>query len=310
MKIVFLDAATLGEDANFSELEELGTLVSYPLTDASDVKPRIKDTNVIIVNKVKIGKEEIDSAKNLKLICVAATGTNNVDEEYAKKAGIPVKNVVNYSTESVAQITFGSLLALVNGTNYFDSVVKDGSYSKSNHFTDTGRSFFELKGKNFGIIGMGNIGKRVAAIASSFGCNVFYYSTGGVAHYKKYPSVGLSELIAKSDIISIHAPLNEKTQNLISLKELKAMKTSALLINMGRGGIVNEKELAQALNYGLIAGAVIDVYQDEPIPEGHPYLSLKNPEKIVLTPHIGWASIEARKLLIEKLVQNIKSVCK
>lgn len=308
MKIVFLDAATLGEDANFSQLEELGTIVNYSLTDASDIKSRIKDAHVIITNKVKIGKEEIDSAQNLKLICVAATGTNNIDNEYATKKGIPVKNVTNYSTDSVAQITFGSLLTLINNSIYFDSIVKSGNYSKNGHFTDTGRSFFELKGKNFGIIGMGNIGKRVAAIASAFGCNVSYYTTGGVAHCKEYPSVSLSELLAKSDIISIHSPLNEKTQNLISLKELKAMKTSAILINMGRGGIVNEKELAQALNYDLIAGAVIDVYEDEPIPERHPYLSLKNPEKIVLTPHIGWASIEARKLLIEKLAQNIKSI--
>lgn len=199
-------------------------------------------------------------------------------------------------------------MALINSTIYFDSVVKNGSYSKNGHFTDTGRAFFELKGKNFGVIGMGNIGKKVATIASAFGCNVFYYSTGGVAHCKDYPSVCLSELIAKSDIISIHSPLNEKTKNLISLKELKAMKTSALLVNMGRGGIVNENDLAQALNFGLIAGAVTDVYEDEPIPEGHPYLTLKNPEKMVLTPHIGWASIEARKLLIEKLAENILSL--
>lgn len=308
MKIVFLDASTLGEDANFAQLEELGTLVCYSLTEPNDVKSRIKDAHVVIVNKVKLGKEEIDCAKKLKLICVAATGTNNIDGEYAKQAGIPVKNVVNYSTDSVAQITFGSLLTLINNNIYFDSIVKNGNYSKNGHFTDTGRTFFELKGKNFGIIGMGNIGKKVASIASAFGCNVSYYSTGGVAHCKEYPSVCLSELLAKSDIISIHSPLNDKTKNLISLKELKAMKTSAILINMGRGGIVNEKELAQALNFGLIAGAVIDVYEDEPIPEDHPYLTLKNPEKMVLTPHIGWASIEARKLLIEKLVQNIKSI--
>ncbi len=308
MKIVFLDAATLGEDANFSQLEELGAFVSYSLTQPCDVKSRIKDAHVVIVNKVKIGKEEIDYAKNLKLICVAATGTNNIDSEYAKEAGVVVKNVANYSTDSVAQITFGSLLTLINNNIYFDSIVKSGNYSKNGHFTDTGRTFFELKGKNFGIIGMGNIGKKVATIASAFGCNVSYYSTGGVAHCKEYPSVCLSELLAKSDIISIHSPLNEKTKNLISLKEFKAMKTSAIVVNMGRGGIVNEKELAQALNFGLIAGAVIDVYEDEPIPEGHPYLSLKNPEKIILTPHIGWASIEARKLLIEKLVQNIKSI--
>jgi glycerate dehydrogenase len=198
-------------------------------------------------------------------------------------------------------------LSLICSIGYYDNVVKSGAYSQSQFFTDSGRSFQELKGKCFGIIGMGNIGKRVASIASSFGCKVYYYSTNGIAHCKDYPSVSLEELLQKSDVISIHSPLNEKTKNLISLKEMKEMKTSAVLINMGRGGIVNESDLVQSLNFGLIAGAVIDVYEDEPIKSDHPYMKIKDKEKVILTPHIGWASIEARKVLVDKLAENIKS---
>lgn len=308
MKIVFLDAATLGNDIDLSPIEKLGVLTSYDNSLKDQVKSRIKDADVVIVNKINLGAEEFEVAPNLKLVCVAATGTNNIDMASANKAGIKVMNVVDYSTESVAQVTFASLLSLICSIGYYDNVVKSGAYSQSQFFTDSGRSFQELKGKCFGIIGMGNIGKRVASIASSFGCKVYYYSTNGIAHCKDYPSVSLEELLQKSDVISIHSPLNEKTKNLISLKEMKEMKTSAVLINMGRGGIVNESDLVQSLNFGLIAGAVIDVYEDEPIKSNHPYMKIKDKEKVILTPHIGWASIEARKVLVDKLAENIKSV--
>ncbi|MGE0091235.1 MAG: D-2-hydroxyacid dehydrogenase [Bacteroidales bacterium] len=307
MKIVFLDAATLGNDIDLSPIEKLGVLTSYDNSLKDQVKSRIKDADVVIVNKINLGAEEFEAAPNLKLVCVAATGTNNIDMASANKAGIKVMNVVDYSTESVAQVTFASLLSLICSIGYYDNVVKSGAYSQSQFFTDSGRSFQELKGKCFGIIGMGNIGKRVASIASSFGCKVYYYSTNGIAHCKDYPSVSLEELLQKSDVISIHSPLNEKTKNLISLKEMKEMKTSAVLINMGRGGIVNESDLVQSLNFGLIAGAVIDVYEDEPIKSDHPYMKIKDMEKVILTPHIGWASIEARKVLVDKLAENIKS---
>ncbi|MGE4413886.1 MAG: D-2-hydroxyacid dehydrogenase [Bacteroidales bacterium] len=307
MKIVFLDAATLGNDIDLSPIEKLGVLTSYDNSLKDQVKSRIKDADVVIVNKINLGAEEFEAAPNLKLVCVAATGTNNIDMASANKAGIKVMNVVDYSTESVAQVTFASLLSLICSIGYYDNVVKSGAYSQSQFFTDSGRSFQELKGKCFGIIGMGNIGKRVASIASSFGCKVYYYSTNGIAHCKDYPSVSLEELLQKSDVISIHSPLNEKTKNLISLKEMKEMKTSAVLINMGRGGIVNESDLVQSLNFGLIAGAVIDVYEDEPIKSDHPYMKIKDKEKVILTPHIGWASIEARKVLVDKLAENIKS---
>jgi glycerate dehydrogenase len=307
MKIVFLDASTMGDDVSLAPLETMGKLVCYPLTDPDLVPQRISDADVVIVNKIKIGKREIDSAPSLRLICVAATGINNIDSEYAHSRGIPVMNVADYSTESVAQVTFASLLSFINRICYFDNVVKSGNYSSSPHFTDTGKSFYELKGKKFGIIGMGNIGKRVASIAESFGCDVSYFSTGGKAHYRKYPAVSLNELLAKCDIISIHAPLNERTRDLITLSELKEMKPSGIIMNMGRGGIVNENDLARALDFGLIAGAVVDVYEEEPIPKDHPYLQVKESEKLVLTPHIGWASQEARRVLVQKLADNIKS---
>ncbi len=308
MKIAFLDAATMGTDISLSPIEELGQLKCYDTTLPEQREERIKDADVVIVNKVVMDKATIDAAPSLKLICVAATGTNNVDIPYAASKGIPVKNAVAYSTESVVQITFTHILALLSNSHYFDNHVKNGDYSKSINFTNTEKTFAEISGMNFGIIGMGTIGRRVAEIAELFGANVSYYSTNGVAHNKKYPSVSLNELLAKSDIISIHAPLNEKTQNLITLEELKKMKTSAIIVNMGRGGIINEEDLAKAIDYDLIAGAAVDVYVQEPIPSDHPYLKIKKSEKILLSPHIGWASKEARMLLVEKIAANIKSI--
>jgi glycerate dehydrogenase len=310
MKIVFLDSATLGESISYKLLEELGELVLWSHSFPEDIAERVKEADVVIVNKVRMFAEQIDSAPNLRLICVAATGTNNVDIPYANSKGIQVKNVVGYSTDSVAQITFGSLLALMNHSAYFDNCVKSGEYSKSLHFTDTGRSFTEIAGKRFGIIGMGTIGKRVAAIATAFGAKVSYYSTGGSAHCSDYPSVSLNELLSESDIISIHAPLSDKTNNLISLEQLKMMKQSGIIMNMGRGGIINEADLAIALDSGIIAGAATDVFVQEPVPADHPYLKVKNRERLILTPHIGWAGENAKNVLIKGIAENIKSALK
>jgi len=247
----------------------------------------------------------MDRLPELKLICVAATGVNNIDVVYAKERGIVVRNAVGYSTESVAQITFGSLLSLINSSIYFDNVVKSGEYSDGNSFTDTGRSFFELNGKKFGIIGMGAIGKRVAEIATAFGADVCYYSTNGIAHNSDYPCVSLEDMLRECDIISVHAPLNEKTNNLISMRELKMSKPNSIFVNMGRGGIINEADLAEALDNDIIGGAVVDVFSREPLPIDHPYMSLNNKDKILMTPHVGWASIEARKRLITIIAKNI-----
>lgn len=306
MKIVFLDADTIGSDVSLAPIESKGELVVYPRTPQELVDERIAGFDVVITNKVQIRKEHIDKAPSLKLVCVAATGTNNVDVEYAESKGIPVRNVAGYSTESVSQVTFMHILNLVGKGMYFDNFIKSGEYTRQGLFTDVSNPFFELKGKTLGIVAMGNIGSRVAQIASVFGMKVVYYSTSGTSHCTDYPSLPLDELLAVSDVVSIHAPLNPKTANLITHDMMKLMKREAYLVNMGRGGIVNEKELVDALNDGLIAGAALDVFEREPIGEEHPYMKdLKDPSKLIMSPHIAWASREARKLLIEKLANNI-----
>lgn len=304
-KIVFLDSDTLGTDVSLAPISEHGELVTYPYTKPEEVFDRIKECEVLIVNKVYIGKEQIDAAPNLKLICVAATGVNNVDLEYAADKEIPVRNVAGYSTESVAQITLSMVLSLVGNLSYFDKTVKSGVYSNGLSFTDVTVPFWELKGKKYGIIGLGNIGKRVAELATAFGMEVFYSPTSGVVHSDTYKALYLDELLSTCDIVSIHAPLNERTNNLLTYDKIKLMKPNSYLINLGRGGIVNEADLVQALNDNLIAGAGIDVFVKEPLPIESPYFNIKDNSKIILSPHIGWASREARESLIEKLAANI-----
>lgn len=305
LKIVFLDTNTLGNDISFEPITSLGDYKGYEETPAELVKERIQECNVLIINKIKVTKEVIDAAPNLKLICEAATGTDNIDIPYAKSKGIEVKNAVNYSTESVAQTTFMHILNLVGKADYFDNHVKSGEYSRGNCFTDVTNPFFELKGKHLGIIGLGNIGSRVAQIGEVFGMRVSYYPTSGIAHNDKYPALSLDELLASCDIISIHAPKNERTNNLITYDKLSLMKKEGYIINMGRGGIINEEDLSRALNEDIIAGAAVDVFVNEPFKQDHPYLSVKK-NKLRFTPHIGWASKEARKLLVEKIAHNIK----
>jgi len=308
MKIVFLDSATVGDDVSLLSIEALGELTKWPVTLPDQIRERVAEAEVIITNKVMVDRFAIDSAPQLRLICVAATGTNNVDIAYASEKGIPVKNVVGYSTDSVLQVTFTMILGLIGKLNYFDSYVKDGSYSKGNIYTNVRETFNEISGKRFGIIGMGNIGRRVASVAGLFGADVSYYSTSGTNHCGEYPSVSLKKLLSESDIVSIHAPLNEQTNNLIALEQLRWMKKSSLIINLGRGGIVNEHDLAFAVDQGIIAGAGVDVYVNEPFEQDHPYLRIKNKDKILLTPHIGWASVEARKRLVDIIASNIASL--
>ena len=304
MKIVFLDAATMG-DVSFEPFERLGDFVKYENSTPQEARERVRDIDVLLINKVLVDKELIDSAPNLKLICIAATGVNNIDVEYAASKGIPVRNVAGYSTDSVVQSTFMHILSLVGGGRYFDESVKSGSYSRSGMFTDPNWNWWELTGKTIGIIGMGNIGKKVAHIAETFGMKVCYYSTSGTAHCKDYPCLPLDELLAQSDIVSIHAPLNEKTKNLIGAAQLAMMKPTAYLVNMGRGAIVVEADLANAVDEGVIAGAGLDVFVTEPIPEDHPYLKMRHPERMTLAPHVAWASMEARKRLISMMADNI-----
>lgn len=305
INITILDTSTLGEVKALEKIAALGTFTSYELTDPDQRIERLQGQHVAIVNKAIIDKEIMDACPDLKLICISATGMNNVDLDYAAKKGIVVKNVAGYSTHSVAQITFSMLFYLLAKLPYFDNYVKSGEYAKSPIFTNHGRSFCELNGKQFGIVGLGTIGKRVAEIATAFGAKVVYFSTSGSNLNGPYPHLEFDQLLQTSDIISIHCPLNEKTDNLFGYEALKQMKKSAVLLNAGRGKIVNEKELAQALNDNLIAGAGLDVLEFEPIKADNPLLSITDPEKLFITPHIAWISQEAREELVEGVYKNI-----
>lgn len=305
MKIVFLDAATMG-NVSFEPFERLGEFISYPASTPEQARERVADADVVMINKVLVNKELIDAAPALKLVCVAATGVNNIDVDYAASKGIPVRNVAGYSTDSVAQSTFMHILSLAGGAPYFDESVKSGSYSRSGMFTDPNWNWTELAGKTIGIIGMGNIGRKVAAIAQAFGMDVCYYSTSGTAHCKDYPCLPLDELLKVSDVVSVHAPLNERTLDLLGAKEFAMMKPTAYVVNAGRGAIIVEKDLADAVDNGVIAGAGIDVFVQEPIPEDHPYLKMKHPERMRLTPHVAWASVEARNRLVAMMADNVR----
>ncbi|HEY5498762.1 MAG TPA: D-2-hydroxyacid dehydrogenase [Bacteroidales bacterium] len=305
MKIVFLDAYSIG-NADMSALAALGDYTSFDSTAPEQVVSRCAEAYIVITNKVKLMQPELEALTNLKLICIAATGMNNVDLKVAAEKGIAVKNVADYSTESVAEQTFSLVLGLIHQTHYYDQYVKSGEYSLSGRFTHHGRPFFEIKGKKWGIIGMGHIGQRVAEIATAFGAEVSYYSTSGKNLNAGYTHKKLEDLLAESDIISIHAPLNEQTQYLIDSKKLCLLKPGAYLINVGRGGIVNETDLAKALQENRLAGAGMDVFEQEPLSINNPLLSPDIKEKLLMAPHVAWASVEARQRLVDTMVEQIK----
>ena len=306
MKIAFLDVATVGEVPNKDEIKKLGEYVEYPVTAPEQRIERLADVDVAIVNKVVIDRDVMSACPNLKLICVAATGTNNIDLACATEKHILVRNVAGYSTDSVAQVTFALILELITRTHYYNEYIFSGKYSSSNLFTHFGTPFRELSGKQFGIIGLGAIGKRVATVAEAFGAHVSYYSASGNRQNVPYPCLGLEDLLRNADIVSVHAPLNDRTENLIGSRQLALMKPTALLVNVGRGGIVDETALAEALDTDVIAGAGLDVYAREPLSANHPLLSVRKKEKLLLLPHIAWASVEARTTLIHRIAENIK----
>jgi lactate dehydrogenase-like 2-hydroxyacid dehydrogenase len=304
--IAFLDKKTIGKVDNLKYLSKLGNLETFESTEPDQVVERCRGKEVVIVNKVEMTGAILKQLPELKLICVAATGMNNVDLNYAGNNGIEVKNVAGYSTDSVAQLTFTMLLYLVNKPFYYDSYVKSGAYSRSNSFTHHDEPFWELKGKRMGIIGLGTIGRQVARIAESFGMEVVFYSTTGRNNHISYKRFELEDLLKSSDVVTIHAPLNNQTRNLITYDKMKLMRPCAILLNLGRGGIVIEKDLARALNENVIGAAGIDVMENEPINADNPLLKLFDKEKILITPHMAWASKESRELLIEKIARNIE----
>ncbi len=299
MKIVFLDALTLG-DVDFERFKNLGEVQIYQTTSKEKTLERVKDADIVVTNKVVIDKEIMDKS-NIKFIQIAATGMNNVDLEYAKKKGIIVKNVAGYSTNAVIQHTFALVLSLLNRICYFDKFVRE-KYPESKIFTHI-QNWFEIEGKRWGIIGLGEIGRGVARLARSFGAEVVYYSTSGKNNNDEYKKVDLDELLKTSDIITIHAPLNENTKNLLNKDNMKFIKNGAVLVNVGRGGIINEKDLAEILEQkDIFVG--LDVFEKEPTTKDNPLLKFK--DKTLLTPHVAWTSVEARKKLMDGIYGNIK----
>ena len=300
MKIVFLDAATLG-DASLEPIAALGDLVCWPTSTPEEALTRVSDCDVLMVNKIVVNEALLARAPKLRLVCVAATGVNNIDFAATDRRGIVVRNVAGYSTDSVAQLAWMQILSIAGNGQAFDDCVKSGAYSKMPVFTDPDRSYWELAGKTLGIIGLGAIGSKVAAIGEAV-----FYSTTGSHRDARYPSLPLEELMACSDVVSIHAPYNERTAGLIGEKEIRLMKPQAILVNMGRGGIVDEAPLARAIDEGRIGGAALDVFSREPVPADSPLLHTRHPERLRFSPHVAWASCEARARLVAAMAENIR----
>ena len=275
MRIVLLDQKTLGDDLNLDCLNSFGEVTLFPTTNDKETKSRIENAQIIITNKVVITKELMQQAPQLKLICVAATGTNNVDLQAAKELGIEVKNVAGYSTPSVVQHTFAMMFYLLERLEYYNRAVKSRAWSQSGLFTDISQPFYEIAGKKWGIIGLGTIGKEVAKVAESFGATINYYSTSGNNLINDYHHCDIETLFKECDIISIHCPLNEQTYNLINQSNLKYLKKGAILLNLGRGGIINEEDLANAIDHQDIYVG-LDVLNEEPIKESNPLFSVSN----------------------------------
>lgn len=303
MKIIILDALTLGNGLDLSVLEQFGELSIYQTTTSNEVIERVVDADIVITNKVVLNEKELSKATSLKLICVAATGINNIDLPAARKRNIIVSNVKDYSTESVAQHTFALILALENSLIDFVEETRNGNWSKSPTFAMLNHPVYELKGKKLGILGYGAIGKRVAEMAMTFGMQVLIGKRPGVL-YNDFQRVDFEELLSQSDVLSIHTPLSENTRNLITINELQKMKPSSILINVSRGGIVSETDLYLALNQQIIRGAATDVLLTEPMAAGNPLVGLKN---ILVTPHMAWSSLESRQSLLKGIVSNIES---
>lgn len=309
MEIVILERDSVGTDVQIDCLKDLGNVTVYPNTFAGQVEERIRNADIVIANKAPLGEETLKNAQSVKLICEFATGYDNVDLEYCRKRGIKVANVVDYSTSAVAQHTFALCFYVLEKLNHYDNYVKSGEYASQSRFSNFDLPFTELDGKVWGIVGMGNIGKKTAQIAEAFGCKVIFYSASGNSSCTDYERVELEDLLKRSDFLSLHCPLSERTRNLIDLTALKKMKKTAILINVARGPVVNDEDLYTALTEGIIAGAGLDVTGTEPMKESNPLSRIKDSNKLIITPHLAWASTEARNRVVEETYKNIQAFC-
>lgn len=306
MNIVVLEQNSIGLDIDLTIYEEFGNVTYYGNT-VHEVAERIKDADIVIANKARLNEESMKDAPNVKLICEFATGYDNVDLEYCKKRGIAVANVVDYSTPAVAQHTFAMALYLLERLPYYDNYVKSGTYASQDRFSNFDKPFLELEGKRWGIVGLGNIGKKTAKIAKAFGCEVVYYSVTGKNSNQEYKRVEFDELLETCDFISVHCPLSDLTKNLIDYSAMKKMKKTAILLNVARGPVINNADLYRALTEGEIYAAGLDVLEKEPITDENPLSKIKDSEKLIITPHMAWASTESRTRLAIEVYENIKA---
>lgn len=310
MKIVMLDRNSIGMDIDTSMFGKFGEYEEHETTTLEKSRYFIQDADVVIFNKTRMNEETLKDAKNVKLLCVTATGYDNIDLPYCKTRGIAVANIRDYSTPAVVQHTFALALYVLERLSYYDEYVKSGEYSNQLGFSNFDEKYFELAGKIWGIIGLGNIGRGVAKVAEAFGCKVIYYSASGNHISTEYEAVDFDTLLAQSDIISIHCPLSDRTRNLMNLEAFKKMKKTAVLVNVARGPIVNEEDLYTALAEDMIAGAGLDVLSKEPMEKCNPLGRIKDGRKLIITPHMAWASVEARTRCMEEVYRNIEAFVK
>lgn len=307
MKLVVLERNSVGTDVDVSCFEKFGEVEYYPNTVAENTAERVRDADIVIANKAPMNESTLKDAPNVKLICLFATGFDNVDLAYCKSRGIKVANVVNYSTATVVQHTLLLALALEEKLIHYDNYVKSGEYGAQDRFSNFDRSFGELEGKTWGIVGMGNIGRGVARVVQTLGCKVIFYSASGKSSCTEYERVEFDKLLARSDILSLHCPASDRTRGLINKEALSKMKKSAILINVARGPVVETQALYDALTEGQIAAAGLDVLEKEPISRDNPLATIKDSTKLIITPHMAWASIEARTRVVEEVMKNIQA---
>ncbi len=307
MKIVILERNSVGTDVSVEALGKYGELIIHRNTTASEVAGRVREADIIIANKAPLNADTLKDAENVKLICEFATGYDNVDLNYCKERGIKVANVVNYSTDAVAQHTFALCFYILEKLRHYDDYVKSGEYAAQDRFSNFDLPYTELAGKTWGIIGMGNIGRKVAQIAEAFGCKVIFHSVTGKSQCKEYEQVDFDTLLAQSDVLSLHCPLSDITRNLIDLDALKKMKETAILINVARGPVVNDADLYTALTENMILGAGLDVTSTEPMKDSNPLSKFMDSNRLIITPHMAWASIEARNRVVSETCKNIEA---
>lgn len=307
MKLVVLERNSVGTDVDVSCFEQFGEVDYYPNTVAENAAERVKDADIVIANKAPMNESTLKDAPNVKLICLFATGFDSVDLAYCKSRGIKVANVVNYSTAMVVQHTLLLALALEEKLVHYDNYVKSGEYGAQDRFSNFDRIFGELDGKTWGIVGMGNIGRGVAKVVQTLGCKVIFYSASGKSSCTEYERVEFDELLARSDVLSLHCPLSDRTRGLINQEAFAKMKKTAILVNVARGPVVDTQALYDALMQEQIAAAGLDVLEKEPISKDNPLGSIKDSTKLIITPHMAWASVEARTRLVGEVMKNIQA---